>query len=357
MPELAHFIISFSIIIPILYFTGDKFNYKVAAIFIINNWIGPDSAQAYKFLPVDFHYLLPFFIWAMPLALFYSFLSRFSIKRYKHFFKLVDDGKREVSWRNAYLLCVAAGLIHTISDTLFRNNLKIKFLEGVFEPTLFDVHRYGFILEIDLPILQMISYIIFIALTLLTVYIVDRDFKDILVFFITLSGMIILIIFLLGEDVVGGEYDAGATVFSLIFIFIPLMLLLYVAKDVNENPTVAPESPLIEANLGLKIVGIISLLLATLLLLLGILGVVAPSVLQVLLDFSEKSFFYLGIVFLLFSGIAFFGAIGLFFQINLCRYFTMFICLVMTIFVYPLVIMLYLSKDNVKVLFDRDVKD
>ncbi|MCK4285272.1 MAG: hypothetical protein KAX18_03675, partial [Candidatus Lokiarchaeota archaeon] len=143
MAELGHFIIAFSIIIPIIYFSGDKFNYKVAAIFIIGNWIGPDSSQAFGFLPIDFHYIIPYLIWAVPLALFFSYFSRFSVKRSERFFKMVDDGKRDVTWRNAYLLLVSSGLIHTITDALFRNNLKIKFLENIFEPTLPEIHRYG----------------------------------------------------------------------------------------------------------------------------------------------------------------------------------------------------------------------
>ncbi|GAJ18340.1 unnamed protein product, partial [marine sediment metagenome] len=35
----------------------------------------------------------------------------------------------------------------------------------------------------------------------------------------------------------GGEFDVGVSFMTIIFIFIPLMLLFYVAKDVNEHPT------------------------------------------------------------------------------------------------------------------------
>lgn len=354
MPEIGHFIIAFSIIIPILYFAGDKFNYKVAAIFIITNWIGPDSAQAYGFFPIDFHYLVPYFLWAGPLALFYSYLSRFSIKRSQNFFKLKDDGIRVISWKNSYLLCISAGLIHTISDTIFRNNLKIKFIEG-FSPTIFDLHRFGFFLEIELPILQIISYIILITITLLTVYIVDKNFKDILLFFISIIGLTLLIIFFLGEDVVGGEYDGGVVAFSFLFIFLPLFLLFYVAKDVNINPRFETKTLNIGAKFRLKIAMILSLLVSTILLLIGILGILFPSILQEILDFNKGTFLILGIIFLSLGSMGVFSALGLLLRCNYCRYYMIFICLIMTIFVFPLAILLYLCQNEIKAVFVEDL--
>ena len=356
MPELGHLIIAFSIIIPIIYFSGDKFNYKVAAIFIIGNWIGPDSTQAFSFLPIDFHYIIPYLIWAVPLALFFSYFSRFSVKRSDRFFKLVDDGKRDVTWRNSYLLLVSSGLIHTISDTLFRNNLKIKFLENIFEPTLPEIHRYGFIFDLDIPILQMISYTILITVTLLAVFIVDKKFKDILVFFFTFIGVTVLIVFIFGERVVGGEYDVGASFLAVLFIFIPLMLLFYVAKDVNEHPTLSLEEPRINPELGLKIAAGLSGIIALFFLLIGILSITSPSIIQELIDFSESSFFILGIIFIILGGITTFAIIGLFLKINACRYIVISVCIFMTLFVYPLLIVLYLCQDNVKALFYKRKK-
>ena len=357
MPEIGHFIIAFSIIIPILYFSGDKFNYKVAAIFLLANWIGPDSAQPFGFLPIDFHYMIPYLIWAVPLALFYSYFSRFSVKRSERFFKFVDDGKRDITWRNAYLLLISGGLIHTVSDALFRNNLKIKFLEDIFQPTLHDVHRFGFLVDLDIPVLQMVSYAILIALTLLAVFIMDRSFKDILIFFFTLIGVTILIVFCFGERVVGGEFDVGVSFMSIIFIFIPLMLLFHVAKDVNEHPTPTPKEPRVDPKLGLKIIGIFSGFVALFYLIIGVLSILAPTIVQELIYFSKETFFVLGFIFLILGCIAIFGTIGLFFKLSICRYIVMYLCIFMTLFVYPLIIVLYLCQNNVKALFNKKSRE
>ncbi|MCG3220123.1 MAG: hypothetical protein H7641_01980 [Candidatus Heimdallarchaeota archaeon] len=146
MAFIGHFIVGLSIVIPIYYFNREKFSHKIAAIFVLCNWLGPDSVQAYFFLKWDFgyfewdfHYLIPFIIWGGILAFFYSYVSRFSVVRTKRFFRIKDDKNKTLNWGNAYLLVLFGGIIHTITDTLSRNNLKIKFMETIFEPTLFDM--------------------------------------------------------------------------------------------------------------------------------------------------------------------------------------------------------------------------
>ena len=47
----------------------------IAFIFILNNWIGPDSYWPYGYLPFDGHAILGFLFWAIPLSLFYAYLT------------------------------------------------------------------------------------------------------------------------------------------------------------------------------------------------------------------------------------------------------------------------------------------
>jgi len=297
--------------------------------------------------------MIPYLIWALPLALFYSYFSRFSVKRSENFVKFVDDGKRDVSWRNAYLLLVSGGLIHTAADAIFRNNLKFKFLEYIFEPKLPEIHRYGFIVDLDIPVLLMIGYAILITVSLLAVFIVDRKFKDILIFFFTLIGITVLIVFSLGERVVGGEFDVGVSFMTIIFIFIPLMLLFYVAKDVNEHPIPMLERPRIKPELGLKIVAGFSGIVTLFFLLIGTLGIIAPNIVQQLIDLGEGALYVIGIIFIALGVVGLLGTIGLFLKLKISRYIIMYMCIFMTLFVYPLTIVLYLSQDNVKALFDK----
>ena len=102
MPGTGHIIYGLAIIIPILYFTKDtrNFSYKAAFIFLANNYIGPDAAQIFIGLP--FHSMIGFIMFAIPLSLFYSYFSRFSLKKTKSgkWFEWEDEGIREVNWKN-----------------------------------------------------------------------------------------------------------------------------------------------------------------------------------------------------------------------------------------------------------------
>ncbi|MHA1267629.1 MAG: hypothetical protein ACTSRS_20500 [Candidatus Helarchaeota archaeon] len=348
MPEIGHLIIGLSIVIPILYFARDRFSYKVAAIFVLNNWIGPDMAQAFGFLPIDFHYLIPYFIWAIPMGLFYSYLSRFSIKRTNRFLTFQDDGVREVSWKNAYLLAISGGMLHTLADAMFRNNLKIKFLEGFFEPTLFQIHDWGKEFGLGMEEFFIIGYIIMIAVSFLTIYILRKRFKDTLIFLLAIVAVTLLNVVVLGDTVFGGEFDTAVIFMALCFIFIPFMLLFYVARDVYDHPIKPPEGKIPKTARNINVVAIISIGVSVIFLSIGLLGVLAPEIIGSLFGFENLIIVALGIVILVTAGLLLFGSIGLFFRINLCRQILMSIYLIFVILVYPIAIILFLCQEDVK---------
>lgn len=355
---LGHFIIGFAIIIPILYYSNGEFNKKVAAIFIINNWMGPDVGQAFGFLEeltgIDFHWFIPWIVFAIPLALVFSYMSRFSIERSDRFFKIVDDGRKEVSWKNAYLLCAAGGLLHTIADAIFRHNTfdsTIKFLDDVVQPTLGDLY---FIANTgaDVGILQLLPFLIMIIIILFAVYIVDRDIKSIIIFFTVFCALTLTLTLVFGDKIVGEEYEVAVVFLSVIFVFLPLMFLFYADKDVRNNPTVAPEKKRISPETGLKIVGIITILLAVALLLLGIIGLTNPSIIQGIVDVGESLIIAIGIV-VICCGVALcIAGIGIFLKKKFSRYILMPVCALLVIFVYPLIIFFYLNQNDLKQLFE-----
>ncbi len=359
---LGHIIISLAILIPIIYYTDGEFNKKVAAIFLINNWIGPDSAQAYGFLEdltgIDFHWFIPFLIWAIPLALFFSYFSRFSIKRTKHFFEIVDDGRRELNWKNSYLLCVSGGLLHTIADAIFRHDTHdstIKLLDNVLQPHLGDLYHiasYG----VEVGALQILPFIIMFIVVLLAVYIVEQEYKDVLIIYAIISGLTLLLAFTFGDKIIGEEYGVAVVILATVFILLPIILLFHVEKDVKKNPTSAPESARIDAKLGIKLVGITSIVVSVVFLALGIL-IFMSSPTENFLDLNEGLFVLLGFVILIVGGLMMVGAIGLFLKINACRNIMMFACAVTTIFIYPLVIFYYLCQNDIKALFKKELDE
>ncbi len=365
MAFIGHFIVGLSIVIPLYYFNREKFSHKIAAIFVLCNWLGPDSVQAYFFLKWDFgyfewdfHYLIPFIIWGGILTFFFSYVSRFSVVRTKRFFRIQDDGNKTLNWRNAYLLVLSGGIIHTITDTLSRNNLKIKFLDTIFEPTLFDMQSWGTDLGIQSKQVQLIAYFIMIIATFLLLFIFKQKFRDILIYFGSLIVVIVIGALAIGDGFVGGEYDIGTTIFSLIFIFAPLMMLMYVFNDVSKNSDIVDDQKSTQSSSpkisGLYIVSGIIVIIGGLVLALGIIGIVKPELLASFFSFSDNVLLIIGIVLVIIATCTLFSGIGLIFKLNIARIIAMVSSSLLLIFLFPLAIVFYLSQEDVRELFVKN---
>ncbi|MHA1591130.1 MAG: hypothetical protein ACTSUP_01335 [Candidatus Heimdallarchaeaceae archaeon] len=367
MAFFGHFVVGLSIIIPLYFFNRERFNHKVAAIFIISNWIGPDSAQAYFFLKWDFqtfewdfHYLLPFAIWGVLLAFFFSYLSRFSVVRSEKFVRIQDDLRKTLDWKNAYFLVLSGGIIHTITDTLTRSNLKIKFFETFFEPTLFDIQSWGTDLGIQGKQVQLIAYLIMIILTFLLLFIFNQKPKDVLIYFVSLISIILIGGLAIGDGFLGGEYDIGTVFFSILFIFTPLMLLMYVFNDVHKQSTEGEsekqnEEPQHSVK-KLYIASGIVLLVTGLVLALGVLSFLKTDFIVDALNFDEIVYTILGITLICIGSLGMFSGIGLTLKLNIARYVTMVLFSFLLIFVFPLAIVFYLAQNDVKNLFVKNEK-
>jgi hypothetical protein len=358
MPGIAHLVFGLFIAIPIMFMLKDKLNYKVAVIFVLNNWMGPDSYWPYRYIPFDMHALIGFAIWAIPLSLYYSYLSRFSFKRSNHFFTIVDDGKRDVKWRNAYFLCIAGGICHTLIDAFFHFDIhtligsqSFDFLEG-WQITFKNFLGLGVSLIISADALIVLGYIIMLTISLLIIYFFKKEIKDILVFLFTIIGLVFLSIFTLGLQVFGEEGEGGAIIFSCLFVFVPLMLFAYVAKDVQQNPTNFSEKS-VNSTFKLHFIAVITCILGVLFFLLGLSGMIAPDLVKELLNLSNNILFGIGLAVTILASIGIIGGIGLFFRIPLCRYFAIFLSILLLIFVFPFAIALTLCQKDVKELFQK----
>ncbi len=367
MAFFGHFIVGLSIIIPLYFFNREKFDHKVAAIFIISNWIGPDSAQAYFFLKWDFqtfewdfHYLLPFAIWGVLLAFFFSYVSRFSVVRSEKFIRIQDDLKKTLNWKNAYFLVLSGGILHTITDTLTRSNFKIKFFDTFFEPTLFDVQSWGTDLGIQGKQVQLIAYLIMIILTFLLLFIFHQKPRDVLIYFISLILIILIGGLAIGDGFLGGEYDIGTVFFSILFIFTSFMLLMYVFNDVHKQSTEVTtekqnEEPIHRVK-KLYVVSGIVLLVTGLVLALGVLSFLKTDFIIDALNFDEIVYTILGITLICIGSLGMFSGVGLMLKLDIARYVTMVLFSFLLIFVFPLAIVFYLAQNDVKVLFVKEEK-
>jgi len=356
MPFFGHFVIAMSIIIPIYYFNKEKFHYKVAVIFVLNNWIGPDSAQAYFFLPIDFHYLVPYLFWALPMAFFYSYISRFSIKFENRKFRVIDDKQKVLNWRNAYLLMISGGILHTVSDTIFRSNLKFKFIEDIFKPTLYEIQEYGMGFGFDSGAVHLLGYLILILMSFLIFLFFNRNLKDMLIFYSTYIIIVIVSILLLGDDLAGEEFDIGVIFFALIFIFIPLFLLFYVANSVfKQDPESIKTKNLTEKQIkgGLLIVSIFTLLISGVLLTWGVLCFTNSEIFEEFFKVNKNGVIFLGIFVLILGICALYGGIGIFLKQKSARIITAMMLSFLLVFIYPLFAVFYLYQDDVRTYYDK----
>jgi hypothetical protein len=356
MAEAGHFFLAISILLLIFYLTDGKFNKKVAVIFVLSNWIGPDNAQVFSkllgledLLGIDIHWFIPFLLWAILLAYFYSYFSRFSVKKTERFYTLSDDGKRDVNWKNAYLICISGGLLHTFTDALFRHDVydsTIKLLDGFIEPQIGELNQLA-LFGIEVGALHIIlTYLIALSVVFILLYLLDKEFKKIVLFYLIYS----VLVFLITLFFVGSEYDTSVIILTITFVVVPLMLLFYVDKDVKKNPTSTKETSRIKAQQGLKLTGGISLILSLGLLVLGVLAMIKPDILDSL-DVGEEIIIAVGILVAILGSIMLVGSIGLFLRNNMGRIIIMIGLSATIILVFPLFIMFYLAQDDVKELF------
>jgi len=355
MPGISHLIFGLMIVIPLMYFAKEKFNYKVATIFVLNNWIGPDSYWPYRWIPLEMHALLGFLVWAIPLSLFYSYLSRFSFSTSKWFFSVKDDGKRDVSWKNSYIVCVAGATFHNVIDMLFHGppyGIDLFPSEfGIPNPNLGDLDAWGTISYGYSEVLIVVGYVSMITMSLLIIYFLRKRVKDVLVFLVLAACFVILSQVLLGWETFG-ERELSATSYSFCFIFLPLMGFAYVLNHVNNHPT-KPSEPLISKETAHMLVAIIALILAGGFLFLGLSPFFAPSIPDALIGgyLSAEAIQIVGIIVSAIATIGVIGAIGLFFKNKICRYFVIFVCIPLWFFVFPFAIVLFLSRDDIKEMY------
>ena len=350
-------------LIPIIYYARDKFSYKVAFIFLINNYLGPDAAQIFVGLP--FHSILGFLIFAIPLSLFYSYFSRFSLRKSDGIFplKLEDDKISEVNWKNSYLLCAGGGISHFFIDQFYHYGTNMNLWDG-WSISHDEMLSWGGPAYHVVDPLMLISYIIILSALLFSLYAFRKGFKETLEFFLIVIGLFIATVLIFGIEAYGGERDVGVLVHSIIYVLIPLFLLMYVARDVQENPITTPDVKKISRELLLKIVFIFSLLIAVLFLALALFALIAPEIISGFLASAlnepiEKvipTILLLGLLILIISSILLIGTIGLLFKNNICRYIVMLIFTVFIILAFPFVIVLFLCEEDVKEMFDKTTK-
>ncbi|MBD3213248.1 MAG: hypothetical protein GF311_11630 [Candidatus Lokiarchaeota archaeon] len=368
MPTFGHVFYGLCLLIPIFYYTRNKFNYKVAFIFFANMLYGPDIV--WLFFDTPFHSILGFAILALPLAMVYSYASRFALKRSEKGFplKFVDEELSEVKWRNAYILTVAGGISHFFIDQFFH------FEESMWIWSWPDISiTYDQMLAWGGPLyhvfdpLMVIGEIIVVVTILASLYYFRKGYKETFKAFVIVS-VVTFVIMLLGAlgignltAVFGGERELAVMAFGLIYILIPLFMLMYVARDVEENTIMEPDQPKVPREQLLKIVATLSLILALFFILYGVVAILFADTLVDLIHSltgttyanTKVGLIFLGAYYGTISVILLIGSTGLFFKNNICRYLVIGASTYLFILGFPLAIALFLCENQVKEIFRK----
>lgn len=360
MPYIGHLFYGFCILIPILYFTknDNSFNYKVAFIFFANTLFGPDLVIMFALM--EFHSLIGFAILAIPLSLFYSYFSRFSLnKSGKKFFplKLEDDGVKEVNWKNSYCITVAGGFCHLMIDHLFYADLSMTFWPGITISQMDLLTFWGTDVFYINP-LYFVANVIIVAIILVSLFCFKKGYKSVSQLFLIAIGLTAGLV-LFTQVTIGSQKELGVLFFCVVYFLIPFFLLMYAARDVQDNPNETSKEPKINKKTQLNIVIILSILMALFLILYALFIIQSAETLAKLYaslfgsDVKEvtDSLVIIGYISLVIDVVLLIGLIGLFFKSNICRNIVIAICSYYFIVAFPFAIALFLCEKDVKAMF------
>ncbi|MHA2036957.1 MAG: hypothetical protein ACW972_10265 [Promethearchaeota archaeon] len=362
MPTFGHIFYGLCILIPLMYFSRNKLNYKVAFIFLLNNLFGPDMVTLF-FGYVPFHGILGYIILALPFSLVMSYASRFSLVRSEKGFplKFEDSGVSEVSWRNAFLLCIAGMLSHFFIDQFFHNEWDM----DLFNSAWFDLKiphtamlEWSGLAYHEISPLMLIGDGIVVVTIFLALYVFKRGYKDTFKLFLISTGLALLSMLLISPLTFTGEREYAVLIQISLYIFAPLFLLVYVIRDIQEHPIETPDIQKIERKKLLNIVAVLSSIFAIFIVLYASIAIFIPDFVGDLYgDTSPEvlvSLTIFGTFFLIVASVLLIGSIGLLFKVRICRHLAIGTSCFFIIFGFPLAIALFLCEKDIKMIFNRE---
>lgn len=316
------------------------------------------------FVITPFHSILGFLILALPYALMWSYVSRFSIVKSDKGFplKFEDSGTRELNLKNAYFVTAAGGFSHFFIDQFYHRELEMNLWNNMgidlYLPHL-DMLEWSGTLYHYYSALRLIG-ITFVVITLiLSLYFLKRGWKDTSKFFASVTGLSLVLMILGTPLVFEGEREYALMLQITLYIFLPLFLLLSAARDVQDHPIDTPDQPKMDRKKLLNIVAIISIAFSIFIILYALVALLMPEFVASLFDDTTPSEIVTSMIihggfYGVFAIMLLVGSVGLFLKNNIFRYLTIVASLYFIIFGFPLVIALFLCEKDVKSLFVRE---
>ncbi|MFX0075552.1 MAG: hypothetical protein ACFE96_08925, partial [Candidatus Hermodarchaeota archaeon] len=259
MPTFGHLFYGFCLLIPIMYYTRNKFSYKIAFVFMVNNIYGPDIVGLYFVTPL--HSILGFLLLAIVYSLVFSYGSRFSLVRSEKRFplKLVDSGIRELKWLNAYCVTAAGGLSHFFIDQFFHYGTSMTIWDEISIPLEVMLDWSGLAYH-TVSIYMLVGEAIVVVTLLLSLYFFKKGFKDTAKLFAISTALSVILLVFVSTEIFGGEREYAVFLCVAVYFLAPLFLLLYAARNVEDKPNEVADIPKIKRKTLLIIVAIVGII-------------------------------------------------------------------------------------------------
>jgi hypothetical protein len=300
---------------------------------------------------------------ALPLAVFFSYFSRFSLKKSDGALplKFVDDGISEVNYKNAYCITAAGGISHFFIDQFYHFEKEMHVWPGI-DITHDQMLAWGGPEYHYITPWIIVGDIIIISYIILSLYTFMKGHKETSKLLLISTVITLSLMVFVSSSIFWAEREFGAVVHCFVYVLIPLFLLMYAARDVKDNPITTPDKPKINRKTLLKIVATISILFSLFMAAYAYFAISYADYLAELIveglggNIAEMTvtITIIGYIYLTFATILLVASIGLFFKSNICRNIVIAICTYFFIFVFPFSISLFLCENDVKAMFTKE---
>jgi hypothetical protein len=354
MPSFSHILYGLALVLPVMIIARDRMNYKAVLIFILNNYFGPDGTYPFVFLPLDGHTVVGFAVYALIFAFMYSYFSKFSISREGLTFTIHDDGKIEVPYKQAYMLCLAGGISHFVIDMIGHKGFKTYFFQW-FNLNLSDFHHlelWGVDYYHNIGALAAVGFLYIMFVVLLLFQVIQKESKQQYIF---IAGIVTttIVLMLVSQGLFFAEAEITTPFVVVVYFLIPLTLLYTVLQQLHEMKTkgiVIPAKPVNPK----KILKLVLALLSVLCLVLLIGGIIVNGMATEIgtrFGYNPALFYYGSIAAMALSVILGLITISLGLRKEFARKLVIGICFCGYVIVIPLLVSFALSETDVKALF------
>jgi hypothetical protein len=254
----------------------------------------------------------------------------------------------------------AGGISHFFIDQFFHNELEMTLWDSIWFDIKIphtDILGWTWIPQHTLSPLYLIGDAIVVVILLLSFYFLRKGYKDTFKLFLISTGLSLLLMLLVSPLVYYGEREFAVMFEIALYIFLPLILLLYVARDIEDNPRETPDVPKVNRETALKIVSIISILFAIFMVLYALIAIVMADLVATLYGGSTPeditSITIMGVYYLIIALTLLVGSIGSIFKVNICRYMAIAAASYFIVFGFPIAIAFFFNENEVKTMFRK----